>query len=146
MTTSADLLDDFEVTDWTTLDYASVSHPIFPDFTFKGSIFQQIVNSRHLPLLFTYRSFFTPKTRYTPEPKLDYSQTSEFYSAIETRLLSSTGNVTCSSSTTGQFLVAYADGSCPSTRTVGPDNPAGWGFTTYTSNSPFQCHSPVEDR
>ena len=51
MTTTTHFLDDFEVTDWTTLDYAVSSHPA-TDLTFKGSIFQQIIkNTRHLPLL-----------------------------------------------------------------------------------------------
>ena len=38
------------------------------------------------------------------------------------------------------MLVAYTDGSCPNNRTVGPDNPAGWGFTLYTSESLFLSH------
>ena len=57
MTSTTDLLDDFSVSDWTTFDFASVTHPIFCDFQFKASIFQQLINSRHLPLLFSYSTF-----------------------------------------------------------------------------------------
>ena len=72
MTTTTHFLDDFTVTDWTTLDYAASSHQVYADLSFKGSFFQQIINTRHLPLLFTYRSSFNsaPKTPFTP--KLDY--------------------------------------------------------------------------
>ena len=39
--------------------------------------------------------------------------------------------------------MAYTDGSCPNNRTVGPDNPAGWGFALYFSEHPFTNHAPV---
>ena len=143
MTSSTDCLDDFDVSDWTTLDYNAVSHPIFPDITFKGSLFQQLINSRHLPLLFTYRSSFAPKLPLRMEPKLDYSRTAQFYDAVEHDLLQSTGNSVCSTATTSQVLVAYTDGSCPNNRTVGPDNPAGWGFALYFSDHPFSHHISV---
>ena len=96
MTSTTDGLDDLDVANWTTLDYCSVTHPILPDTFFKGSIFQQLINSRHLPLLFTYRSSFSPRLPLQQEPKLDYSQTSQFYDAVETDLLQSTGNSVCS--------------------------------------------------
>ena len=109
MTCSTDCLDDVDVSDWTTLDYCSVSHPIFPDISFKGSFFQQLVNSRHLPLLFRYRSSFAPRLPLKTEPKLDYSHTSQFYEAVETDLLKSTGNSVCSSAITDQVIVPYTD-------------------------------------
>ena len=118
MTTTTDVLEDFEVTDWTTLDYCATSHPIFPDIIFKGSIFQQLVNTRHLPLLFTYRSTFSARLPFQTEPKLDYSHTSQFYEALEADLLASTGNNICSSPTTTDVLVAYTDGSCPNSTHV----------------------------
>ena len=71
MTSSTDCLEDVDVMDWTTLDNASIAHPIFPDISFKGSIFQQLINSRHLPLLFTYRSSFVPKSSFKLDPKLN---------------------------------------------------------------------------
>ena len=145
MTTTTDVLEDFEVTDWTTLDYCATSHPIFPDITFKGSIFQQLVNTRHLPLLFTFRSTFSARLPLQAEPKLDYAKTSQFYGALEADLLASTGNNICSSPTTTEVLVAYTDGSCPNNRAVGPDNPAGWGFALYTSHTPFTSHIPVDE-
>ena len=109
VTCSADCLDDVDVSDWTTLDYCSVSRPIFPDISFKGSFFQQLVNSRHLPLLFTYRSSFALRLPLKTEPKLDYSHTSQFYEAVETDLLKSTGNSVCSSAITDQVIVLYTD-------------------------------------
>ena len=41
------------------------------------------------------------------------------------------------------LFVTYADGSRPNNRTVGPDNPADWGFAAYVSNSPFDKHLEV---
>ena len=145
MTSPSDGLNDLDVSNWTTLDYGSVTHPIFPDIYFKGSIFQQPINTRHLPLLFTYRSSFAPRLPLKQDPKLDYSQTSKFYEAVETDLLQSTGNSVCSQATTDQVPVAYTDGSCPNNRTVGPDNPAGWGFALYTSDTPFSGHKQVNN-
>ena len=49
-TTTTHLLEDFEVTDWTTLDNAVSTHPVYADLTFIGSVFQQIISTRHLPL------------------------------------------------------------------------------------------------
>ena len=39
--------------------------------------------------------------------------------------------------------MTYTDGSCPNNRTVGPDNPAGWGFAAYVSNAPFSLHLEI---
>ncbi len=141
MTSTTDYLDSFEVTDWTTLDYASVSHPILPDFQFSGSFFQQVVNTRHLPLIFKYQTSFAQVSKPSVEPKYDYSQTSDFYAAVEDSLLAAVGNSVCSESSTDRTLVAYTDGSCPNNRTVGPDNPAGWGFTAYITNDPIIRHT-----
>ena len=73
MTTTTHLLENFEVTDWTALDYAACTHPAHVDLTFKGSIFQQLINTWHLPLYFTYRTSFSPLTKTSTAPKLDYS-------------------------------------------------------------------------
>ena len=63
MTTTTHTLDDFAVTDWTTLDYALSTHPIYADLTFKGSIFQQILNTRRLPPLFYLSFLLCPFTK-----------------------------------------------------------------------------------
>ena len=146
MTTTTHFLEDLEVTDWTTLDYAASSHPAFADLTFKGSLFQQIVNTRHLPLLFSYRSSFHTVPKAPLVPKLDYSCSSTFYEQVESELLALTDNQLIRSPNNGSCLVAYTDGSCPNNRTLGPDNPAGWGFTTYQSSSPFSDHLDVTDQ
>ena len=87
MTSTTDFLDEFSVSDWTTLDFASVTHPIFCDLQFKGSHFQQFINTRHLPLIFSYSSSFLPQPLARSVPRLDYSQSSAFYEAVETALL-----------------------------------------------------------
>ena len=71
MTSTTDFLDDFSVSDWTTLDFASITHPIYCDLQFKGSHFQQLINTRHLPLLFSYSSSFIFKTPTPSIRKLD---------------------------------------------------------------------------
>ena len=128
MTSATDHLDDFSVTDWTTLDYASITHPVVCDFHFKGSHFQQLINIRHLPLFFSYSSSFISSTPAHRDPKLDFSRTSDFYHSVESSLFASTNNSTCSLPRTASTLVAYTDSSCPNNRTVGPDNPAIWSL------------------
>ena len=145
MTSSTDFLEDFSVSDWTTLDFASVSHPVFCDLQFKGSRFQQLINTRHLPLIFSYSSSFVSQPPARSEPKLDFSQSSAFYESVESSLLASTNNSVCSLTHTSSFLVSYTDGSCPNNRTVGPDNPAGWGFALYVTDSYPKSHSAVND-
>ena len=105
MTSTTDFLEDFEVTDWTTLDYGVASHPIFSDLQFSGSIFQQAVNSRHLPLLFRYRTTFLPISSGPPAPRLDYSHTEEFYASVEASLLQSIGCTLCNENSMGQYLM-----------------------------------------
>ena len=135
MTTTTDHLDDFSVTDCTTVDFASITHPIFCDFQFKGSHFQQLINARHLPLLFSYSSSFLSSPCVRAEPKLDFSRTSEFYHSVESSLLASANNstYTLDRSLHGRLLA------------VGPDNPARWVFSLYVSTSPFTAHLPVDD-
>ena len=69
MTCQNPLIEHTDVADWTTLDYA-LAPPHFRDaFTFEGSKFQQLVNSRRLPLIFSL------KTRVIPfPPKADISK------------------------------------------------------------------------
>ena len=95
MTTTTHLLDDFAVTDWTALDYAVSTHPVY-DLTFKGSIFQQVINTRHLPLLFTYRTSFTLPTKTLSVPKLSWITPVllNFYNLLESELFHLTQSTT----------------------------------------------------
>ena len=127
------------------LDYREIATHTTVSFQFKGSHFQQLINTRHLPLIFSYSSSFLPQPPAHSEPKLDFSQSSAFYEAVETSLLASTNNSVCSLPHTSSFLVSYTDGSCPNNRTVGPDNPAGWGFALYFSDSYPDSHSSFND-
>ena len=77
MTSTTDFLEDFSVSDWATLDFAPNTHPIFYDFQFNGSHFQQFINTRHLPLLFSYSSSFLSSPPTRSDPKLDFSRTSD---------------------------------------------------------------------
>ena len=144
MTSATDFLDDLLVSDWTTLDFASVTHPVLCDFQFKGSRFQQLINARHLPLIFSYASSFVPQAPTRSDPKFDFSRSADFYEAVEPSLLASTNNSTCSLARTTTHLIAYTDGSCPNNRTVGPDNRAGWGFALHLSTSYTGTHSAVD--
>ena len=54
------LLETANITDWTTLDYAILPPSLRQSITFRGNIFQQLVNSRHLPLLFSLQTRFQP--------------------------------------------------------------------------------------
>ena len=141
MTSTTDFLDDLSVSDWTTLDFASVTHPVLCDFQFKGSHFQQLINTRHLPLIFSHASSFVPQAPTRSDPKFDFSRSADFYEAVESSLLASANNSTCSLARTTTHLIAYTDGSCPNNRTVGPDNPAGWGFALHLSTSYTGTHS-----
>ena len=89
-----------------------------------------------LALLLLLLRILTPNS-ISPEPQ-------KFYSSVETSLLASTGNSACSLPHTSSFLIAYTDGSCPNNRTVGPENTAGRGFATYTRDSAFSSHVPVD--
>ena len=130
MITTTRLLDDFAVTDWTALDYAMSTHPVYVDLAFKGCIFRQVINTRHLSLLFTNPTSFTPPSQTLSVPKLDYSCTSEFYNLLESELLHLTHNQLLTAPTNSTSFVAYTDGSCP-------------GFAAYTSTSPFDEHLEV---
>ena len=45
MSSITDTLDDLDVRNWTNLDYAAVTHRVYSDISFQGSIFQTLVNS-----------------------------------------------------------------------------------------------------
>ena len=76
MTCQDPLIEHTDVADWTTLDYA-LAPPNFRDaFTFEGSKFQQLVNSRHLPLIFSLKTRFIPSPPNADISKRDYTQLS----------------------------------------------------------------------
>ena len=143
MTCQDPLIEHTDVADWTTLDYA-LAPPHFRDvFTFEGSKFQQLVNSRHLPLLFSLKTRFIPSPPKADISKRDYTQLSSFYTDLETSLLDKTENKFAFTHPPSTTIIAYTDGSCPNNRTVSFDNPAGWGFAV-TSGSSLSTHPPVD--
>ena len=66
VTTSTDSSDDFDVTDWSTLDYASISHPIFPDITLRVPFFSKL--SIHAIFLFFLRTALLSPLRPASSP------------------------------------------------------------------------------
>ena len=51
-----------DVLHWTTLDYLVIPQTLRQTVTFSGSIFQQFINSRHLPLVFTAQTQYLQTT------------------------------------------------------------------------------------
>ena len=78
------LLETANITDWTTLDYAILPPSLRQSVTFRGNIFQQLVNSRHLPLLFSLQTHFQPAPPKQTHQKKDYTDLAPFYNSIET--------------------------------------------------------------
>ena len=139
MTSATDFLDDFSVSDWATLDFASITHPIYCELQFKGSHFQQLINTRHFPLLFSYSSSFIPKAPIRSVPKLDFSHSSEFYEAVESFFCPVQKTPLAPWNVLPLLLSLILMG------TVGPDNPASWGFAQNISTSYTGTHPPVTD-
>ena len=110
--------------------------------TISGSIFQQLINSRHLPLSMHLRTKFLPISSDKTPPKRDFRSLSSFYDKIQTALLSKTANALDFSSPPTKTLIAYTDGSCPNNRAVSFDNPAGRGFAV-TLGHPSDHHPPA---
>ena len=130
------------VQDWTTLDYVAVPPKIKEVLTISGPIFQQLINSRHLPLSMHLRTKFLPISSEKTPPKRDFRSLSSFYDQIQTALLSKTANSLDFSSPPTKTLIAYTDGSCPNNRAVSFDNPAGWGFAVTLGHLSDQ-HPPA---
>ena len=78
--------------DWTTLDYLMCPPSLREVLSFRGSIFQQAINSRHLPLSFNLRTRYLPVSKTSLPPKKDYRSMSDFYGLVEHSLLASTDN------------------------------------------------------
>ena len=128
--------------DWTTLDYLMCPPSLREVLTFGGSIFQQAVNSRHLPLSFHLRTRYLPIAKTSLPPKKDYRVMADFYSAVQHSLLSSTDNSIPALPSSEHNVIAYTDGSNPNNRAVSYDNPAGWGFA-LVYDQPLDLHPPA---
>ena len=126
------LLSDPRVEDWATLDYILALLGVKTEISIKGSVFQQAVNTRHLPLIMQICGRIPSKTPTKTEPKLDFSHTSKFYAQVEAELLHMVGN-SFELIFSDRYCEAFTDCSCPNNRVVGPDNPAGWGFALTPS-------------
>ena len=112
------------------------------EISIKGSIFQQTVNTRHLPLVIQVYTRIPSKTSLKTEPKLDFSHTKDFYAQVEAELLHSVGN-SFELPFSNHYCEAFTDGSCPNNRIVGPDNPAGWGFALTMDTSSIVNPGPA---
>ena len=141
-TCSDHLLKGEDVKDWTALDYLLC--PVFLQkiLSFQGSVFQQAINSRRLPLSFHLRTRYLPIAKQVHPPKQDYRSMAHFFTAVEKSLLTSTENSFSSPTTSSRNIIAYTDGSCPNNRAVSYDNPAGWGFA-FVYDQPIDSHPPA---
>ena len=137
------LLQGTDVRNWTTLDYVAVPIGLRKAVRFEGSIFQQLINSRHLPVTFSIQTQFDPVAKPPSVPKKDYSNLEHFSAAVESKLLDETSNTVILPHKTEQLYIAYTDGSCPNNRVVSADNPAGWGFA-ITSAAGTTLHPPPD--
>ena len=86
-TCSDHLLTGDNPRDWTTLDYLMCPPSLREVLSFKGSICQQAINYRHLPLSFNLRTRYLPVSKTSLPPKKDYRSMSEFYGTVEHPLL-----------------------------------------------------------
>ena len=128
MQCSDPLISQESVQDWTALDYVAVPPKIQEVLTVSGSIFQELVNSRHLPLSIHLRTKFLAIRQDQAPPKRDFRLLASFYDKVESTLLAKTDNTFDFPSPSTRTLIAYTDGSCPNNRAVSYHNPAGWGF------------------
>ena len=118
MTSNDHLCLTDDVREWTTLDYVLLPPTLKDSFTFTGSIFQQLVNSRHLPLSFHLRTSYLPIQTPSKLPKKHFKEMSQVFEAIERDLLAKSGNSATFYSPPQSSAIAYSDGSCPNNRTV----------------------------
>ena len=104
------LLRGTSVSDWTALDYAAAPQ-LREVLTIYGT-FQQLINTRHLPLSCGIKTQFYPSVTSSTPPKKDYSDLAQFSDAVETALLKETNSF---------YSLLF-------------DNPAGWGFAVTLVN------------
>ena len=103
------LLQGTDVSNWTALDYVAVPATLRQNVHFEGSIFQQLMNSRHLPVSFYIQDQFS----HSSPPQKDCSQLEHFSSAVEARLLDETSNTAILPHKADHYYAAYTGGSCP---------------------------------
>ena len=142
MTCTDHSLENPSTDTWAALDHVLITTALSEAFSFSGSIFQQMINTRHLPSYGVLSCQYPERSPPVAEPKLDYSNTKSFYHALEADLLSLTNNQMPDPPSPeyppSLFVVAYTDGSCPNNKIVSPDNPAGWGFAAMSSDTPAE--------
>ena len=145
MTCTDHLSTDPHTDNWAALDHILITTALSEAFKFSGSIFQQMINTRHLPSHGTLSCQYPERSPPVTAPKLDYSNTKSFYSALEADLLALTDNnmpdPPSPENPPSFFVVAYTDGSCPNNRIVSSDNPAGWGFAAMSSDTVCTQHT-----
>ena len=129
MTCTDHTLHTEDVLQWTTLDYLIIPQVFRSTVQFLGNTFQQLVNSRHLPITFSIQTQHLQQPPLSRRARHDFTQLSSYYSEIEKSLLSLSNNEFPPSNPALPCIIAYTDGSCPNNRVVSYDNPAGWGYT-----------------
>ena len=129
MTCTDHTLHTEDVLQWTTLDYLIIPQVLRSTVQFLGNTFQQLVNSRHLPITFSIQTQHLQQPPLSRRARHDFTQLSSYYSEIEKSLLSLSNNEFPPSNPALPCIIAYTDGSCPNNRVVSYDNPAGWGYT-----------------
>ena len=88
MTCTDHSLENPSTDNWAALDHVLVTTALSEAFSFSGSIFQQMINTRHLPSYGVLSCQYPERSPPVAEPKLDYSNTKSFYHALEADLLS----------------------------------------------------------
>ena len=136
------LLKGTSVKDWTALDYVAVPPRLRDVLTIYGSTFQQLINTRHLPLSFGIKTHFLPSVASTAPPKKDFTDLTLFSEKVETTLLKETNNSYNLPPKCPNHYVAYTDGSCPNNKVVSFNNPAGWGFAVTLVDTDPTKHPP----
>ena len=87
MTCQDPFLQEPQVEDWTTLDFVVAPVAMKQDIAIKGSVFQQAVNTRHLPLIVQLCTRIPNKISPQSDPELDFSNTREYFAQVEADLL-----------------------------------------------------------
>ena len=141
-TCSDHLLNGEDAKDWAALDDLLCPISLRNTLSFQGSVFQQAINSRHLPLSFHLRTRYLPIAKQIQPPKTDYRSMAQFFTALEKSFLTATENSFTAPTTSSHNIIAYTDGSCPNNRAVSYDNPAGWGFALVYDH-PIDSHPPA---
>ena len=101
----------------------------------KGSVFQQAVNTRHLPMVMQICARVPNKISLQSEPKLDFSHAAEYYAHVGQSSFTYIGGNSFELPYSDNYCEALMGGSCRNNRVVGPDNPAGWGFALTTDTT-----------